>query len=85
MTELSDRQRDVLRFLCRFLVTHQRPPSLREIGGAMGIGSTNGVSDRLKALAKKGFVYLDGTSRGIRVVKSEDGLIPVIEFRRGGT
>lgn len=33
-----------------------RPPTLREIGAAMGIASTNGVSCLLRALERKGWV-----------------------------
>jgi repressor LexA len=32
------------------------PPTLREIGNHMGIRSTNGVSDHLKALERKGYL-----------------------------
>ncbi|MCA9522077.1 MAG: transcriptional repressor LexA, partial [Myxococcales bacterium] len=35
------------------------PPTIREIGAHMGIGSTNGVSDHLKALERKGYLERD--------------------------
>jgi repressor LexA len=47
-------------------------PSYREIGLALGIHSTNGVSDHLKALEKKGYVARVGTpglSRSMRIVR----------------
>ena len=39
------------------------PPSLREIGDALGIRSTNGVADHIKALVKKG--YLERVDRPV--------------------
>jgi len=47
---------------------HQRPPTVRELGEILLIGSPNGVSDHLKALVKKGWITHDPmTSRGIRL------------------
>ncbi|MCA9565962.1 MAG: transcriptional repressor LexA, partial [Myxococcales bacterium] len=44
-----------------------------EIGERLGIKSTNGVNDHLKALERKGFLYRDPSkSRAIRLVDSED-------------
>lgn len=45
------------------------PPTLREIGEHMGIGSTNGVNDHVRALWKKKRIEKFGMkSRGIRVI-----------------
>ena len=56
MTELSQRQADVLDFIASTIESRGLPPSYREIGDALGISSTNGVSDHVKALVKKGYV-----------------------------
>ena len=62
MTDLSPRQRDVLDFIQATISQHNLPPTYREIGDALGISSTNGVADHVKALVKKG--YLKKVSRG---------------------
>ena len=53
---LSDRQRSILEFIHQRLMKDGVQPSYREIGDAMGIRSTNGVSDHIKALIRKGFL-----------------------------
>ncbi|MFK7928199.1 MAG: transcriptional repressor LexA [Myxococcota bacterium] len=70
MEDLSTRQREILDFLLATIDQTGVFPSYREIGAALGIGSTNGVSDHLKALERKG--YLDrvggrGASRSMRL------------------
>jgi SOS-response transcriptional repressor LexA len=54
--ELPRRQRDVLRFLEEYYLEHGTPPSVREIADDLGIVSTNGVADHLKALVHKGWL-----------------------------
>ena len=57
MTEpLTDRQEEILTFIQRYIETQGYPPTIREIGTAFGIRSTNGVNDHLKALERKGYV-----------------------------
>lgn len=56
MMGLSDRQSCVLEVIRRSLETRGYPPTLREIGVAMGIRSTNGVNDHLRALERKGYI-----------------------------
>ncbi|MBM4391855.1 MAG: transcriptional repressor LexA [Deltaproteobacteria bacterium] len=76
MEELPPRQRELLDFVASFTDQKGIPPTLREIGEAMGIRSTNGVSDQVKALIKKGYLERVGdarTSRGLRVTHSARG------------
>src|SRR5215208_2244761 len=56
---LTDRQLEVLRFIAQEIDERGYPPTIREIGEALGIASTNGVNDHLKALEKKGFLSRD--------------------------
>ena len=56
MEELTDRQRAILEFVARHIAEERFPPTIREIGQAMGIRSTNGVNDHLKALERKGYL-----------------------------
>ncbi|HET9594994.1 MAG TPA: transcriptional repressor LexA [Anaeromyxobacteraceae bacterium] len=56
---LTDRQLEVLRFIATEIEERGYPPTIREIGEALDIASTNGVNDHLKALEKKGFLQRD--------------------------
>lgn len=56
MEELTDRQHAILEFVARHIAEQRFPPTIREIGLAMGIRSTNGVNDHLKALERKGYL-----------------------------
>jgi repressor LexA len=48
------------------------PPTLREIGNHMGIRSTNGVNDHLRALERKGYLQReDMKSRALRPLKND--------------
>ena len=68
---LTDRQRQVLDFISRSIERRGYPPTLREIGEQMGIQSTNGVNDHLKALEKKGYLEReDLKSRALRPIRS---------------
>lgn len=68
--ELTDRQKEVLEFISESIAARGYPPTLREIGERMGIRSTNGVNDHLKALEKKGYLAReDLKSRALRPLK----------------
>lgn len=56
MKDLTDRQLAVLEFITQHIQQQRFPPTIREIGLAMGIRSTNGVNDHLKALERKGYL-----------------------------
>ncbi len=71
---LTDRQKEVLEFIQRSIDGRGYPPTLREIGEHMGIRSTNGVNDHLKALEKKGYLAReDLKSRALRPLKLPGG------------
>jgi len=59
MNALTDRQLEVLRFVAQQIEECGYPPTIREIGEALDIRSTNGVNDHLKALERKGFLTRD--------------------------
>ncbi|HUL60717.1 MAG TPA: transcriptional repressor LexA [Anaeromyxobacteraceae bacterium] len=59
MMGLTDRQLEVLRFIAHQIEECGYPPTIREIGEALEIRSTNGVNDHLKALERKGFLTRD--------------------------
>jgi repressor LexA len=56
MEEITDRQKEILQFIMRATEESGFPPTIREIGEAMDIRSTNGVNDHLKALERKGLL-----------------------------
>jgi len=63
---LTERQREILNYIEREVRTTGVPPSIRQIGVALGISSTNGVRAHLQALEKKGYIHRSSrTSRGI--------------------
>lgn len=68
---LTDRQRSVLAFIEQQIRQLGYPPTIREIGRHLGIKSTNGVNDHLKALERKGWIQRqDQKSRTLRVLRS---------------
>lgn len=56
MGDATVRQLAVLRVIQHHRRLKGYPPSVREIGEALDISSTNGVADHLKALEKKGLL-----------------------------
>ncbi len=69
MQGLTDRQQMVLDFIRQSITDRGYPPTLREIGARMGIRSTNGVNDHLRALERKGYLTReDLKSRALRPV-----------------
>ncbi len=73
MELLSERQRQILDFISAYLAEHDRPPTNREIGQAMGIASTGHVDYHLSVLAKKGYIEREAnTSRGLRLTPASE-------------
>jgi repressor LexA len=67
MQGLTQRQHQVLDFIRQSITERGYPPTLREIGAHMGIRSTNGVNDHLRALERKGYLTReDMKSRALR-------------------
>jgi repressor LexA len=69
---LTDRQDAILQFIRASIRERGYPPTFREIGAKMGIKSTNGVSDHLRALERKGYLRReDMKSRALRPVDDD--------------
>jgi repressor LexA len=65
---LSKRQQNILDFTQEYMSEHGRPPTIREIGRAVGISSTSVVNYNLAKLEEKGFLDRDpDVSRGLRL------------------
>ena len=63
---LTDRQKAIYDFLVKTIRERGFAPSIAEIGRQFKIASTNGVSDHLRALEKKGYIHRVG-KRAIEV------------------
>jgi repressor LexA len=75
MQGLTKRQEQTLDFIRRSINERGYPPTLREIGEHMGIRSTNGVNDHLRALERKGYLRReDMKSRALKLVDAENTL-----------
>jgi len=73
MQGLTKRQEQTLDFIRSSIRDRGYPPTLREIGEHMGIRSTNGVNDHLRALERKGYLRReDMKSRALRVVGEQE-------------
>lgn len=69
MTELSDRQRQVLDYIREMVAARGYPPSVREIGEAIGLSSPSTVHSHLSSLVKAGYLRRDPTKpRAIEVL-----------------
>ena len=56
MDGLTERQKQVLQVFRDHQAIHGHPPTFREVGAAIGVGSTNGVNDHFRALERKGYL-----------------------------
>ena len=74
LPKLTKRQATVLELIAEYIEEVGYPPTIRELGDALGISSTNGVNDHLKALEKKGYLSReDAKSRTMRPILWPDG------------
>ncbi len=72
MNKLSNRQNDILEFIKNRVKQKGYPPSVREIGEAVGLASSSTVHGHLERLEKKGYIRRDPTKpRAIEII-SED-------------
>jgi repressor LexA len=66
--KLSDRQSRMLDYIQEFSTENGYPPSIRQIGAAVGISSTSVVNYNLNRLVDEGYLHRDqNVSRGIRL------------------
>jgi repressor LexA len=66
--KLSERQRNILRYIDKYVVDHGFPPTIRQIGEATGINSTSVVNYNLNKLVQAGYLSRSQhVSRGLRL------------------
>jgi len=69
---LTRRQQEILTFIRRYTDAHGYPPSVREIGQALGLTSSSTVHSHLSALEKKGYLRRDPSKpRALEILKDE--------------
>jgi repressor LexA len=72
-TTLTERQRTILEVIRTSVTTRGYPPSIREIGDAVGLTSTSSVAHQLRTLERKGFLRRDpNRPRAVDVRSAED-------------
>ena len=81
MSELTTRQRQVLEFIDAEIRERGYPPSVREIGEAIGLSSTSTVHAHLAALQDKGFLTRDPTKPRAIEIRYDSGSGSAIERR----
>lgn len=73
MERLTERQRQILELIRRLVSERGYPPSVREIGEAVGLSSPSTVHSHLTALVEGGYLRRDPSKpRAIEVVVDED-------------
>ncbi len=81
MTDLTDRQRQVLEFIDAEVRQRGYPPSVREIGEAVGLSSSSTVHAHLASLQEKGFLTRDPTKPRALEVHFDSGSGTAVERR----
>lgn len=68
MLKLTEKQEKVLQYIKTYLFEKGYPPSVRELGAALGLSSPSTVHSHLKALENKGYlVRQEGKSRAMQL------------------
>lgn len=76
MSELTARQRAILEFITRTHRERGYPPSVREIGEAVGLQSPSSVHAQLATLADRGYLRKDPTRPRAIVVQVDETGVP---------
>jgi repressor LexA len=74
---LTDRQRTILNVIRASVTSRGYPPSIREIGDAVGLTSTSSVAHQLRTLERKGYLRRDpNRPRAVDVRGADDAAMP---------
>ena len=76
MADLTSRQRAILEFITRTHKERGYPPSVREIGEAVGLQSPSSVHAQLATLAERGYLRKDPTRPRAIVVQLDETGVP---------
>ncbi|MBQ1267664.1 MAG: transcriptional repressor LexA [Proteobacteria bacterium] len=73
--KLTRRQAGIYRYIVNYIEANNYPPTVREIADEFEIKSTNGVSEHIKALVRKGLLAKDSSkSRALRPLMTMEEL-----------
>lgn len=76
---LTERQRTILEVIRASVTTRGYPPSIREIGDAVGLTSTSSVAHQLRTLERKGYLRRDpNRPRAVDVRGADEMAAPVV-------
>jgi repressor LexA len=76
---LTERQRTILNVIRASVTSRGYPPSIREIGDAVGLTSTSSVAHQLRTLERKGYLRRDANRpRAVDVRGYEDAAAPPV-------
>jgi repressor LexA len=71
--QLTDRQAKILEYIRFVTKVRNYPPSVREIGEAVGLSSSSTVHNHLNQLERRGLIHRDPSkSRTVQLVKDEE-------------
>jgi repressor LexA len=74
LRKLSERQKNILKYIQSYVDERGYPPSIREIGDRVGISSTSVVDYNLRVLERDGYIRRDReVSRGLELVGGQRG------------
>lgn len=68
---LTGKRRQILQFIAQYIGDHGYPPSVREIGEAVGLSSSSTVHTHLQLLQREGYLRRDPTKPRALVVSFE--------------
>ena len=78
-TGLTERQRTILEVIRASVTNRGYPPSIREIGDAVGLTSTSSGAHQLRTLERKGYLRRDpNRPRAVDVRGADDGVTPIV-------
>jgi repressor LexA len=83
---LTERQRTILQVIRASVASRGYPPSIREIGDAVGLTSTSSVAHQLRTLERKGYLRRDpNRPRAVDVRGADDVVTPIVSTEVAGS
>jgi repressor LexA len=83
---LTERQRTILQVIRASVTERGYPPSIREIGDAVGLTSTSSVAHQLRTLERKGYLRRDpNRPRAVDVRGADDVVTPLVSTDVAGS
>ena len=83
---LTQRQRTILEMIRESVTSRGYPPSIREIGDAVGLTSTSSVAHQLRALERKGYLRRDpNRPRAVDVRGADETAVPHVRTDVAGS